>query len=99
MDSPLAAKRSRRRAPAHDRFPSIAIVSRRRPWLPDQATEAGQSMTLAACKVTSIAILSKRSAALASVSNQKRRVSRLDPQKQKSGGLMRPWHGPRGHAR
>jgi hypothetical protein len=61
----ICATQSRPWSRPRDCSPSNAIVPIRRPWLPDQATAAGQSMTVVACKVASSAILSKRSAALA----------------------------------
>jgi hypothetical protein len=46
-------------------MPSKAIVLMQRPSMSEHATAAGPAMTLAACKLASSAILSKRSAALA----------------------------------
>ncbi len=57
--------------------------------LPDQETEVGSSMTLGACNVPSIAIFSKRSAAVAIVAKLKHRRWRVDHQKRQSGRLRR----------
>jgi hypothetical protein len=54
---------------------------------------AGQSMTLVACKVASSAILSKRSAALASVAKGKRGGIAAEHAKQKPGRPQQPCHG------
>jgi hypothetical protein len=44
--------------PAEDRCPSNVMIPMRPPWRPDHTTAALLAMTLIACKLASIAILS-----------------------------------------